>query len=350
MLTKINHFLKIKQIDTLLISNKENIGYLSNFWGSFGFLLISKKGKKLFTDGRYIEEAKKAVFSEIEIQDYQELKKHLKNKNISFEAENVTVVQLKNWKKKFSTTKFQPTQKIIENLRSSKTAEEIKKIQKSANINDRILNEIPSLVKIGMTEKTLVWKIRELAFAFGAEKMAFDTIVNFGKHTAHPHHEPDETKLKKGDLILLDFGVKKEKYCSDITRVFFTAKPSMEQILIFEILSDAQKKAIQQIEITAVCAEIDAAAREIIQKNGYAEYFTHSLGHGVGLEIHEAPSLSTSSQEKLTENSVFTLEPGIYLPGKFGMRLEDLFVYKNKKAHRLSKFTQKIEDLILKIS
>ncbi len=340
-------FLYHKKINALLISYKENIGYLSNFWGSFAYLLVTPRSTKLFTDGRYLAEAKKHVFKEIKVFDYKQLKTQLKGKKVGFEADKITVSELKRLKKKFPETSFRMTQNLIENLRITKKADEIVKIKKAAQINDKILGDLKSFIQIGMTEREVQWKIRELAFLYGGEEMSFKSIVNFGKHTAHPHHAPDYTKLKKGDLILIDMGIRYKNYCSDITRVFFTKAPTKKQKEIFEIVLNAQNKGIQEVCKTKDCSMIDRAAREFIENEGFGDFFTHSLGHGVGLEIHEFPTLSIYSKDLLEENAVFTIEPGIYLPNKFGIRLEDLFVYQEKKAIRLSKFTKKIDELVL---
>lgn len=340
-------FLLDQKIDALLITQKENIGYLSNFWGSFAYLLISQKSVKLFTDARYLEEAKSLVKDDVKVLDYKKMSKYLENKKVGFEALNLTVSQLKNIKKLFPNTKFKPTENLIESLRISKDINEITKIKKAAQINDKILEKIKDFIKIGITEKEVQWKIRELAHKYGSDKMAFQSIVNFNKHTAHPHHEPNATKLQKGDLVLIDMGVKFERYCSDITRVFFTKTPTKKEKEIFEIVLKSQEKAIQEVSKTNNCKKIDQAARRHIEQNGYGDFFTHSLGHSVGLNIHESPSLSPLSKSKLQENSVFTIEPGIYLSNKFGIRLEDLFIYKEKKAIQLSRFTKDIEKLIL---
>lgn len=347
MLSKINS-LQSSKFNAHLITKKENIGYLTNFWGSSGNALVSPRSIKLFTDSRYTEEAKSTVFQNVKILDFKELKAYINNKVVGYEANHVTVAQLNFLKNKYPKVSFRKLKNGIEKSRIIKTDAEIKIIQKAAAINDRILEDIRGIIKIGIMEKELQWEIRKLAYSYGAEKMAFNTIVNFNINTALPHHEPNETKLKKGDLILIDMGVKFEKYCSDITRVFFTKKPTAKEKEVFYTLLEAQEKAIEQINKNNSCQNADKAAREHIKQAGYGEYFGHTLGHGVGLEIHESPTLSPLSKDKFTENNVFTIEPGIYIPNQFGIRLEDLFIYKQKKAMRLSKFTKEIEELILK--
>lgn len=345
----ITKILQKEKLDALLIIQKDNIGYLTGFWGSFGVVAISRKKITLFTDSRYLLEAKEVIFPNINLEDYHNLKKFLKNKNkVGYEGEHMTVSQLKNWQKKFSEKSFRITRNIIETLRNQKEKQEIQKTQKAANISDNILKDIKSKIKIGITEKDLKWEIRKIAADLGTEEMAFDTTVCFGKNSAKPHHTANLTKLKKGDLVLLDLGAKSEKYCSDITRVFFTKPPSTQETNIFNIVLESQQKAIQEIKKTKTCSKIDQIARDYIKQAGFGEYFQHSLGHGVGLQIHESPSLSPFSKEKLQENNIFTIEPGIYLPGKFGIRLEDLFLCKKNSLTQLSQFTKDINELILR--
>ena len=345
-------FLAKKKLQAFIVSQKHNIGYLSNFWGSFGILLVTSNKIRLFTDSRYFEEAKKIVSPKIEICDYKRIKQYL-NKDIliGYEANDVSVSQIKNWQKQFPKAHFRITIDTVENLRISKTQQEIQEIQKAAKLSDKVLDIIRNQIKLGITEKELQWEIIKIAYNLGAEKMAFSPIVSFGKHTAHPHHKPSQKKLCKKDIILIDLGVKMNKYCSDMTRMFFTAPPTNLQKKIFQIVFEAQQQAIKKIKINNIlCSQIDYSAREYIKNAGYGEYFEHSLGHGVGLMIHESPSLSQKNSVKFPNNSVFTIEPGIYLPGKFGIRLEDLFSYSSNKLVQLSKYTKNIEELTLNLS
>lgn len=338
-----------KNLNSILITNRKNIGYLSNFWGSFGCLLITSKKHILFTDSRYTAEAQKTVFPNIKVEPYSNLEKHLNSKlKIGYESNDVTVSELKRWQKKFPLVSLRQTQNRIEQIRINKTPDELKYIQKAAQINDKILITLKSEIQIGITEKELKHKIISLGLEFGAEKMAFNPIVSFGKNTSKPHHEPDGSKLKKGEIILIDIGVKFQKYCSDITRIFFTQPPTSEQLKIFKIVQEAQNKAKIAVK-KGKCNQIDQAARDYINQNGFGDYFGHSTGHGVGLEIHESPSLSSLNEEKIPNHSVFTIEPGIYLPGKFGIRLEDLFYYQENKLKQISRFTKNIEELTLKL-
>lgn len=352
------------KIDAYLITDKSNIAYLSNFTGSSGFMLLTKKKNYLFTDFRYIERAKKTIKKGITIIDTTrmwrnptELKKNWQKilsrhrlKNIGIEEDNLTVSRLKRFKK----ISHIPKQKIkfidisgyIEKKRMIKSSSEIAKITKSQRINEKTFLTIKKIIqehcrpekpKFRLTEKYLAWKIIELGHQFGADTVSFDPIVAFGQHSALPHHEPDNTVLKKGDLVLIDMGMKYQGYCSDMTRVIFTATPSPKQKLIYNLVLQAQKAAIKKIRSSLTGKQIDNFSRSIIKKAGFGDQYGHAGGHGIGLDIHEIPSLSESYPEKIPANTVITIEPGIYLPGEFGIRIEDMVIVKANGHQNLTK-------------
>ncbi|MFA6992444.1 MAG: M24 family metallopeptidase, partial [Candidatus Gracilibacteria bacterium] len=191
-------------------------------------------------------------------------------------------------------------------------------------------------------EIEVVWKIKELGQKFGAEGVSFDPIVAFGKHTALPHHEPDFTKLKKGDIVMVDMGMKYKGYCSDMTRMIFTAKPTTKQKEIYNLVLKAQENALDKIRSGVSGKKADAFARKIIEKAGYGENYGHAGGHGVGLDIHESPSLSENYKKSIKENSVITIEPGIYLTGEFGIRIEDMAIVKKSGLKTLTRISKKL--------
>ncbi|MBI4232764.1 aminopeptidase P family protein, partial [Candidatus Peregrinibacteria bacterium] len=186
-------------------------------------------------------------------------------------------------------------------------------------------------------EIDLARKIKELGAEFGAEDVSFDPIVGFGKNSSIVHHNPGKTKLKKGDIVLIDMGMKYQGYCSDMTRMIFTAKPSQKQKEIYEIVLKAQMAALKGIRAGISCKKADQLARKIIEDAGYGEQYGHSGGHGIGLDIHEPPSLSKNFTGNLKENSIVTVEPGIYLPGEFGIRIEDMTLVRKKGNINLTK-------------
>ncbi len=348
---------KASSPQAFLITGKSNIRYLSNFTGSSGFILLTKNSKYLFTDFRYIERAKNTIKKGIRIIDTtkmwrnpEELKKNWQNilkkhriTNLGVEENNLTVTLYKKFKKISPKIKFIDCSGKIEKLREIKSDNEIKLTLKSQRINEKILDSIKKIIqeslkkKTAITENEIAWKIRELAHKFGAEDLSFEPIVAFGENSASPHHSPTDRKLKKGDLVLIDMGVKYRGYCSDMTRVIFTKPPTKKQQKIYNIVLQAQKNAIKNIKAGTTGACADNYAREIIEKAGFGEYFGHGSGHGTGLDIHELPSLSHNYKDKIRKNSIITIEPGIYLPGEFGIRIEDMLLVKKNDNRNLTK-------------
>lgn len=312
-----------------LITNPTNLRYLIRFTGTNGVLLMGKKNY-FFTDFRYrgiaekLEKTKTRVpfqFIEMNKNFEQDVQKKA-GKKIEFEENYLTVEKLKLWKKRLKGTHLEPMKNKIEGMRLFKDNEEIKNLKKSQSINEKTFERVKKLLKNGMTELEIAWLIKTIGHELGAEDISFEPIVAFGPHSAVPHHENTNTKLKSGDIVLIDMGMKFKGYCSDMTRTFFTKKPTMEQSNVYEKVLQAQTAAIRAIKPGVKCSQLDQIAKKSM--GAFAENFGHSLGHGVGLDIHEAPSLSSRSKETLKENMVITVEPGIYLPGRFGIRIEDM--------------------------
>lgn len=312
-----------------LITHLPNLQYLIGFTGTSGFMLLGKKNT-FFTDFRYrgvaeqLEKSKTRVpfqFVEMNKKFAQELKKRA-GKNIEFEENHLTVEELRHWKKRLKGVSFSPLKESIENLRLFKDAEEIKNLKKSQTINEETLKRIKNLLKKGQTELEIAWLIKVIGHELGAEDISFEPIVGFGPHSATPHHQNSNTKFKPGDIVLIDMGMKYKGYCSDMTRTFFTKTPTAEQALVYNEVLKAQEVAIRALKAGVKCATLDELSRKSM--GPFAEHFGHSLGHGIGLDVHEAPNLSSRSTDTLKENMIVTVEPGIYLPGKFGVRIEDM--------------------------
>lgn len=214
---------------------------------------------------------------------------------------------------------------IIDELRMVKDDEEKNLMRKSSQINDKVMKKFCSQLKEGASEKSLARLLIELYEQEGAEGISFDPIVAIGANAADPHHEPDNTKLKKGDSIVIDIGGVYNHYCSDMTRtVFFGGEPSDEDREVYEIVREANLRAISKVKEGVKFCEIDAAARDYITEKGYGEYFTHRTGHSIGLEIHDKGDVSSINTEEVKAGMIFSIEPGIYLTNKFGVRIEDL--------------------------
>ena len=215
-----------------------------------------------------------------------------------------------------------------------KTLAELSLIKKSQAINEEIFQNLKKMLKIGMSEKEIALKIKDMAL---------------NKNSVTPHHKNTNKKLKKGDMILIDMGVKYKGYCSDMTRMIFTKNPTKEQKNIYNLVLEAQKTAIAKIKLGLKCSKLDKIARIIIKKAGFEKNFEHGLGHGVGLEIHQSPKISQKSKDVLKENDVITIEPGIYLPNKFGIRIEDMAIVTKNGCEIITKIPKLLEESIIRI-
>lgn len=320
-----------------LITHLTNLQHLINFTGSSGFLLMGKSKNFFFTDFRYREIAQKLEKSKTRLpftfvemgKDFDaQLKKAIgRNKSLEFEEEHLSVAKLKSWKKHLQSLgltglDWKPLKNTIEQSRLIKDAEEIKLMKKSQKINEETLHRTQKLFKTGVTEQELAWKIKVIGHELGAEDISFEPIVAFGPNSAIPHHHPTKRKLKAKDVILIDMGMKYKGYCSDMTRCFFQGKATNEQQAVYQKVLDAQLAAIKACKAGIKASKLDQIVRELMGED--AQHFGHSLGHGIGLDVHESPNLSSRSKDTLKEGMVVTVEPGIYLPGKFGIRIEDM--------------------------
>jgi Xaa-Pro aminopeptidase len=312
-----------------LITNLTNIKYLINFSGSNGFMILGKKNY-FFTDFRYKEIAKKlqksksrTPFKFIELdKNFDEIIKDIVNGKLEFENHIMTMKQLEGWQKKLKKINFEPIRKTIEEVRAIKDKKEIEYLKKSQLINEETLELLKTLFKRGMTEKEIAWRVKSIGHELGAEDISFEPIIAFGSNSSTPHHQNTDRRYEAGDLVLIDMGMKYKGYCSDMTRTIFTARPTREQEAVYKIVLDSQLAGIAAIKAGVKCKDVDKAARKVM--GPLQEYFGHSLGHGIGLDVHEMPSLSGKSTEILKENMIVTVEPGIYLEGKFGVRIEDM--------------------------
>ncbi len=313
-------------VQALLISDPLNIRYLTGLPAEHGLLLIQKKGMALFVNVLELEAAK-ARKASVAVRDLATLEAAMKTVRIcGYEEHNVTVARLKRWKKIFPKTTWKGVSETAESFRRTKDAGELKAILKANSITEDILSQIPSLLRPGITEAGIAWIIESFAREMGAEKMGFETIVAFGSNTSRPHHRPTQKKLKKRDIIQIDMGVVINGYTSDRSAVFFKGKPTEKQKEVLSALNEAKNAGIDAIAPGVSCSEPDLAARAVLRQYKLEKYFIHSLGHGVGLDVHEGVTLSKKSKQVLLEQEVVTVEPGVYFSGKWGMRVEDMVV------------------------
>lgn len=323
--------------ENLLITKNENIFYLTGFKGTAGWLLISGGKKYLFVDSRYCEHASKVTHKTTVIlvasTYYDALAEFCKEKNIKeiyaaknglylSDYENIVSSMVNN------SIKIGISKADVDTIRYIKEKEEIKIMKDNLNRAERAMTKMLSFVKEGVTEKELAAELEYQMRKEGGDKTAFDTILLFGERTSLPHGVPSDRKLKLGDNILMDFGLSKDGYKSDITRTYFFGKGNNfeEMSKIYNIVKEAHHKGIEAIHSNVSGKEADNAAREVIKNNGYGQYFGHGLGHSLGLEIHEDPRLSPLVDHVLEGGCIVTVEPGIYVPNLGGVRIENMVI------------------------
>lgn len=330
----------------ILISSPENRRYFTGFFSSGGYLVITKNEAVFFTDSRYTEAASKEISvckTQALTKVSKEIKEFLEDKGIEkilVERNSLTIDEFDGLRVALSPMKIlpsKPLEKKISALRAVKNKEEIISIKKAQKIAEDAFNHILKFIKPGVTEKEIALQLDFYMLSHGAEALSFETIAVTGAKTSMPHGVPDGTVVKKGDFVTMDFGAVYKGYHSDMTRTVAVGEVSAEQRKVYEIVLQAQLKALEALKCGVSCKEADSAARDVIENAGYGEYFGHGTGHGVGIEIHENPNLSPRSKSVLRVNNVVTVEPGIYLPGKFGVRIEDMARITRKGCENLTK-------------
>lgn len=333
----------LKDSQAALITNEVNIGYFTGFFHSEGALLVTQNSVTLFVDFRYIEAAqKKACCKAVCFQKLSgsllEALKAESVKTVIAEAEHMTVSRFDFFKKTFTENDIDFTadgtlDKQIGKSRIIKDKTEFEKIAKAQQIAEQAYLELLNDIKPGVSERELSARLEYYMKLRGAEDISFDLITITGKKTSLPHGVPSFDTVAKGDFFTCDFGAVYEGYHSDTTRTVAVGHATDEMRGIYEIVLRAQLAALEKITPGTKCNEIDKTARDIITEAGYGEYFGHSTGHGVGLDIHELPFVSSKSDTLLSKGMVITDEPGIYLPGKFGVRIEDMLCVTENGYH-----------------
>lgn len=330
-ITRIREHLQAQGVDVFLVSNPVNRRYLTGFTGSAGLVWISGTKQALLTDFRYLEQVKvecpdwELVRIENYIESLQNLVKEQNVQAIAYEKDVVTVKQLEEWQEKLPV-QFIGISGWVQELRMIKNQEEIDSIRKAAQIGDQAFAKLLPSIRPGITERELALELEFLMRKLGASGMSFNPIVASGPQSALPHARPGERILSVGDFVVFDFGCVVNGYCSDMTRTVVIGEPEEKHLLIYDLVLKAQLESLAAVGPGKTGAEIDAIARDIISEVGYGEYFGHGLGHSVGLEIHENPRLSKLDQTVLQPGMIVTVEPGVYLPGFGGVRIEDLVV------------------------
>jgi len=336
-----------RELDQLFVSDLTNVRYLSGFTGTNGACLIGPDERIFFTDFRYTERAEQEVGGEWERPEAErELVPQIAARmsgTVGFEDAKLSVRQLARLEAAVSQeVGLIPAGDLVERLRAVKEPEEIERMAAASQLADDVFRWAAESGLEGRTEREVARateaRIREL----GAEP-SFPPIVAAGENGALPHAEPGERKIGPGELVVFDMGAELDGYCSDGTRTFATGEPGEEAREVYDLVLAAQLAALQAVRPGAAGREVDAVAREIISEAGHGDHFGHGLGHGVGLEVHEGPRLAQTSDDELRDQNVVTVEPGIYLPGRFGVRIEDLVVVEADGYRNLSGTSKELQ-------
>jgi len=325
--------LKSSSLDGFIVSSPSSLSYLTQFFNPDAYLLVSPRGLVYFTDPRYAESARDKLNGILSVRitrgsffkSIAQACVGLGLKRVGFEERHLPYAEYKKIKE-FSAPKvlLVPTYGVIEGMREVKGPEELSKIREALKITSAALGFIKDFIRPGIREIEIAAELERFIRYQGAKGSAFDIIVACGTNSAYPHHSPTSKKLVDNDIILIDAGVDYFGYKSDLTRVSFLGKINSLARRIYAIVAKAQDIAIKKIRPGEKSGAIDAASRKYIAGKGYGRNFVHSLGHGIGLDIHEGPNIYGKNEEILTEGMVFTVEPAIYLPGRFGIRIEDM--------------------------
>jgi Xaa-Pro aminopeptidase len=347
-LRKLRKSIVEKGLDALLLSQAENLRYLSGFTGSSGWLLISGQNAILATDFRYVEQAKGESPDFEIIQTKQELRDWLPGlvsdlgwHKLGFEANFISYEGYHKLSEAINTKQANveliPATDIVEQLRSIKEPEELGFIIKAAALVDITFEQAKAIIHPGITEKEAAWEIEKILRQEGSEGLPFEIIVASGPNSALPHARPTEKIICSDEPVLIDMGARINGYCSDFSRTLFWGRADKPFREIYNIVLKAQVTAIEGIKSGMVAAQAYRVARSVIEQAGYGDAFGHGLGHGIGLAVHELPALGPTSSDSLADGMVFTVEPGIYLGGQGGVRIEDMVVLENGKAKMLTR-------------
>jgi Xaa-Pro aminopeptidase len=332
------------RLDALIVTHLPHVRYLSGFSGSNALCVITKTDQSFLSDGRYRVQAKdevrgfRIVIAQGRLFDVAAERALLPKKGrVGFASQHLTVAELRHLKKLFRHARFVPADGIVDRLAAVKRQDEIGLITQAVKITDEVFGKILKILKPGVTELDVAAEIGYLHRTLGAEADAFEPIVASGKRGALPHARASQKKIKNGELVTIDMGCRFRGYHSDLTRTVAVGKPSSRARKIYQIVLDAQRLALDAAGSGMSGRALDAVARTYIKKKGFGKYFSHSLGHGLGLRVHELPRLSKLSVDRLVAGNVVTIEPGIYIPGFGGVRIEDDVVIREGYAVVLNK-------------
>jgi Xaa-Pro aminopeptidase len=326
--------LREAELDALLVSAPSNTRYLSGYSGSFGAVLVARDSEsdRLATDFRYQTQVAtecpdiEAVIDRDLLRTLTTYAVGLGAARVGIEAEHLTVAALASVQAAHPEVDLVPTAGLVEDLRAVKDDAELAALAEACRISDEALAALLPEVRPGLTERQVARRLEWLMLEHGADAISFESIVATGPHSAIPHHSPTDREIARGDLLKIDFGALRDGYHADETRTFVVGEAAPWQIELHDLVATAQRAGVAALRVGADVRDVDHAARSVIAAAGHAEHFGHGLGHGVGLDIHEAPMMGYSATGILRDRTPVTVEPGVYLPGRGGVRIEDTLV------------------------
>ena len=343
------------KVDALLVTNFTNVTYLTGFTGDSSYLLLGRDVEVLISDTRYaVQIEEECPGMETYIRDSSEkidvstgkVVKKSRLKKVGFESETATHAEWQRFQKNAESVEWLPTSELVEQLRQIKDAAEIAEIRIAVDLAERAFRMLVASLHPEMTEREASFELENAIRRFGGEGVAFDSIVAVGDRAALPHYYPGERRIKEADFLLVDWGaLSSGGYRSDLTRIVTTGKLSTKLEKLYKVVLTAQQAAIDIMAPGAACKEVDAAARDVIKKASYGKRFGHGLGHGFGLEIHEEPRMSPISNAVLKPGMVITVEPGIYLPGWGGVRIEDDVLITRNGCEVLTSVPKQVDEI-----
>lgn len=335
-------------LSAMLVASPINRRYLTGFTGSAGYVLITRDQSYLLTDFRYMTQAPEQAIGFQVVEHGPKLMDTVKEllasegiTSLGFEQEHVTYAVFTSYTEQLKPVSLVPVSGLVEQLRIFKDQEELQVMQRAADLADATFSHLLNIVGTGKTEREIDLQMEMFMRTHGATSSSFDTIVASGERSALPHGVASERVIQGNEFITFDFGALLDGYCSDLTRTIAIGTPDPKLKEIYDIVLEAQLHALDHIKPGMTGREADALCRDIITKYGYGEYFGHSTGHGLGMEVHESPRLSKASDDVLMPGMVVTVEPGIYLPGLGGVRIEDDIVITETGIHILTSSSKK---------
>lgn len=349
VLDSMNDIMERAGVQAVIVTDPYNIRYLCGFSGGEGYLYISKHSRVMYVDSRYTlwaeSECHDCVVETTGLKQYEEVSERIVKEgidSIALEGKHLTYNMFREISEALPCENITAVNDELDNMRTVKGEDEIELIEIAESIGDEAFEYILGEIKPGMTEKETALLIEMYMRSHGADALSFDVIAASGINSAKPHAVPSDKKICNGDFVVLDFGCKYHGYCSDMTRTIVVGKPDNKQTEIYNIVKRAQQAALDNIKAGMTGKEADAIARNVIEEEGYADCFGHGLGHGIGLYIHEMPRLSRLSDTVLESGMVVSVEPGIYIDGFGGVRIEDAVVIEDDGVRNLTKSSKEL--------